>query len=188
MKYYIRNNKGQYVGAISLTKILLMGFTVMVIIAGITYSMLYAPSANAKECPKRLDGVYDCTDTETKIKVYDLTLGGKQSLKWYSKVRTQKMTVTMYTSRVQETDSTPEIGATGENIWHLYQKGINTCASNDLPFGTKVTVPNLGTCIIKDRMNRRYTGKGHLDWYLGYATNDALKYGKRNVQVMIESK
>lgn len=93
--------------------------------------------------------------------------------------------VSAYSSRKQETDDTPEIGATGENLWHLYKKGIHTVASNDYKLGTVLEIGNLGRFIVKDRMNRRYTGKGNIDIYMGYNTKEALKFGRKNLIVRV---
>jgi 3D (Asp-Asp-Asp) domain-containing protein len=74
--------------------------------------------------------------------------------------------ITMYTSTPEQTDSSPCIGATGENQCELFDKGINICASNAYKFGTVIKIDKLGECIVKDRMNRRY--KNRIDWYAGY--------------------
>lgn len=99
------------------------------------------------------------------------------------KVKT--MTVSAYTSEVGQTDASPEVGATGENIYKLLQKGIRTCASNDYKFGTKLIIPGIGECVVKDRMNRRYTGKNVVDVYLGYDTARAWKWGRKRLQVEV---
>lgn len=93
--------------------------------------------------------------------------------------------ITAYTSDPNQTDSTPEIAANGQNIWHLYQKGFNTCASNNYKFGTKIKIDDLGICIVRDRMNRRYTGKNKIDWYMGYSTQKALRFGEQKLQIII---
>lgn len=94
-------------------------------------------------------------------------------------------TVTEYTSRKQETDGSPEIAANGENIWKLYQKHDNTCATNDYKIGTRLTIPGLGDCTVRDRMNRRYNGKQRVDFYRGYDTKSALAFGVKKMKVSI---
>lgn len=96
-------------------------------------------------------------------------------------------TITGYTSHEWQTDATPEVGANGENIWHLYQKGEQTCASNDYPMGQKLTISNLGTCTVRDRMNDRYTGTGRIDWYFGKDLNQAISYGQKEVVILVSS-
>ena len=53
-----------------------------------------------------------------------------------------------------------------------------TCASNDYAFGTVLEVEGLGTCEIRDRMNKRYTGTGNVDWYAGKNVPRAYKIGR----------
>ena len=128
----------------------------------------------AETCRLVKENFYQCTDEETLIK-----------WKEYKEARDTKQTftVTGYSSRPEETDDTPEIGATGENIWELYKKGMKICASNDFPFNTLLTVENMGTCVVKDRMNKRYTGTNRIDWYFGYDTNAALLHGIKRLHV-----
>lgn len=96
-----------------------------------------------------------------------------------------KATVTAYTSEVGQTDSSPEVAANGENIWSLYQVGKNTCAINDIAFGSKLTVEGLGDCVVRDRMNPRYTHTAHLDFYFGKDTAKALQFGIKSLNVMV---
>ena len=74
--------------------------------------------------------------------------------------------VTMYSSTPEQTDASPCIGATGQNVCELWKSGINICASNAFPLHTIITVDKLGECLVIDRMNKRYTNR--IDWYAGY--------------------
>lgn len=85
--------------------------------------------------------------------------------------------VSMYTSRPEETDSSPCISANNSDICALLKEGKNTCASNDLDFGTNIEIMGLGVCTIRDRMNSRYTGQNKIDWYAGDDLNGALEHG-----------
>lgn len=92
--------------------------------------------------------------------------------------------VTMFTSRVEETDSTPCISANNTNICEGIKKGINYCASNFYKFGTMLNVAGLGDCVVVDRMNSRYTNR--IDWYAGEgqdSLNRALKFGRQKLLV-----
>lgn len=102
-----------------------------------------------------------------------------------SNSHTFKATVTGYSSRTQETDDSPEIAANGQNILRLYEKHDNTCATNDYAFGTKLVIPGLGSCTVRDRMNRRYTGTGHIDFYFGMDYKAALQHGSKVMEVII---
>lgn len=200
--YYFRDrSSGQYVAGLSKLKAWSMFGLIVFIIGGVAYSMSVARSLasadsvpviasatsthsvdpSSSDCVLTSNRSYDCTTSLVKDRIYLLTSGGRKALKWYG--ASKAMTVTGYSSRVQETDSTPEIGATGENIWHLLQAGVRVCASNDFKLGTVVDVSGLGRCVIKDRMNSRYTGKGHIDWYFGYDTASALQFGRQVLAV-----
>lgn len=85
--------------------------------------------------------------------------------------------ISMYTSRPEETDSSPCISADNSDICALLKEYKNTCASNDLDFGTTVEIMGLGVCTIRDRMNSRYTGQGRIDWYAGNDVDGAIEHG-----------
>jgi len=87
--------------------------------------------------------------------------------------------ITMYTSRVEETDSTPCISADGTDICKV---DYNVCATNAFPIGTKLNIDKLGDCIVKDRMNKRY--KERVDWYAKMDLTRALSFGKQNLKVI----
>lgn len=87
------------------------------------------------------------------------------------------MHLTGYTSRPEETDDTPCIAASNVDICKLRARNVNVCASNDYPFGTLLRVEKMGVCVVLDRMNRRYTGKQHLDWYFGKDLDAAMEFG-----------
>ncbi len=94
-----------------------------------------------------------------------------------------------YTSRPQETDSEPCISASGMDICklNLNLRSIpadSLCASNDYAFGTRLLVDKLGVCVVVDRMNKRYTGKGNVDWYFGMDTARAMKFGRQDLSII----
>lgn len=93
--------------------------------------------------------------------------------------------VTGYTSHVNQTDSTPCIAADGTDICKRYAKGEKICATNDWPMHTKLSIEGLGTCIVADRMNRRYTGTGRIDWYFGMDIEAARKHGVKKLQIEV---
>ena len=94
------------------------------------------------------------------------------------------ITVSMsaYTSRVKETDSTPCISADGTNICK-YDGCV--VASNDYPFDTVLLIEGFGECIVKDRMSSRYTGTGNMDIYFGKDLKGALQFGRQNLKVRV---
>ena len=94
-------------------------------------------------------------------------------------VKTKKVTLTAYSSTVDQTDDTPFIAASGK---HVYDGMI---AANFLPFGTKVKIPALfgdKVFTVHDRMNRRYTERVDV-WFA--ETQDALKFGIRTAEIVI---
>ena len=87
--------------------------------------------------------------------------------------------VTAYTSREEETDSTPFIGAQGTEVhWGIV-------ATNAYPFGTKIRFPEaFGTKVftVTDRMHTRY--KNRIDiWFPEHER--ALHFGVQNTQIEI---
>ncbi len=74
--------------------------------------------------------------------------------------------VTMYSSTPEQTDNTPCIAANNQDVCILWKNGQNICATNAFPLGTKLKVDKLGTCLVDDRMNDRFSNR--IDWYAGY--------------------
>lgn len=96
--------------------------------------------------------------------------------------------LTMYNAGVPaQTDASPCISASGDNICSLIAKGTNVCASNFLPLGVRIRVKDLGECVILDRMATRYSTR--IDWALpADKVKDAVKWGKKVVEYQILSK
>jgi hypothetical protein len=74
--------------------------------------------------------------------------------------------VTMYSSTPEQTDASPCIAANGQDICVLWKTGQNLCATNAFPLGTELQIDKLGSCLVVDRMNRRFSER--IDWYAGY--------------------
>lgn len=102
----------------------------------------------------------------------------------WGKIKEPKMAeVSAYTSRVAETDATPCIPADGSDICKRFAKGEKMVASNDYKLGTKLKIGDLGVFTVVDRMNKRYTGKGNIDIYMGYDLKGARAFGRKNLLV-----
>ena len=56
----------------------------------------------------------------------------------------------------EQTHSRPCIGASGDNLCNLVKKGVNVCAANLVPLGSKLYVDTVGECTVLDRMNVRF--------------------------------
>ncbi|TAK03730.1 hypothetical protein EPO34_01030 [Patescibacteria group bacterium] len=95
----------------------------------------------------------------------------------------RKVTVTAYTSEPRQTDSTPCISADNSDICVKYAAGEKICATNDHPMHAKLHIEGYGECTVRDRMNKRYTGTGRVDIYLGMDTPAARVWGAKFVNV-----
>lgn len=92
-----------------------------------------------------------------------------------------KAVITAYTSTPDQTDSTPDIAASGKKVYD------GMIAANWLPFGTKIKIPALyGDKIftVDDRMNSRY-GYGRMDVWLDTSKAEAKKFGVKRVEVHV---
>lgn len=91
------------------------------------------------------------------------------------------VTVTGYSSAVDETNDTPFITASMSFV----RPGV--AASNFLPFGTKIRLPDLfgdKVFVVEDRMNHRYDGKKWIDvWF--ESKEQAKNFGKQTAQMEI---
>ena len=92
--------------------------------------------------------------------------------------------VTAYNSVPGQTDDTPCIGAQGTDICTLHENGTNTCAANFLPLGTLIEIEDLGSCIVRDRMNSRYYRR--IDWYMNLNIADAKTFGVKRRRVFVK--
>ena len=137
---------------------------------------LYAPVAHAQEPSVAFDDhLGELLPTSTVIYT--------NNVEW-TRIKAPRLSdVSAYTSRVQETDSSPCIAANGKDICKLHKQGIQTCASNDYKLGAKLKIEGLGECIVSDRMNRRYTGTGRVDFYMGMDLKGALSHGVKKLMV-----
>lgn len=89
------------------------------------------------------------------------------------------LTVTAYSSSVDETDSTPFVTASGTKT----RQGV--IASNLFPFGTQVKIPEFfgnQVFVVEDRMHSRFTGR--IDVWMP-SKSEALRFGKRETHIEI---
>ena len=56
----------------------------------------------------------------------------------------------------KQTHSRPCIGASGDNLCDLVKRGVNVCAANFVPLGSKLYVEKFGQCVVLDKMNARF--------------------------------
>lgn len=143
------------------------------------YQVTFVIPAHAQEAPVTVDDrLGEVLDPKGTIYIKE----GKDPV--WGTIKEPKMAeVSAYTSRVQETDSSPCIAANGKDICKLHKQGIQTCASNDYKLGAKLKIEGLGECINMDRMNKRYTGTGRVDFYMGMDLKGALNHGVKKLMV-----
>lgn len=96
-----------------------------------------------------------------------------------------KIEVTMYNVGVKsQTDGSPCIGASGDNICTIIADDTNVCATNMLPIHTIINIKGLGNCVILDTMNSRY--KNRIDWALpADKVTEAKKFGVQKLEYTI---
>jgi len=56
----------------------------------------------------------------------------------------------------RQTDDTPCLGATGENLCRLVARGLKVCAANFVAPKTILNIEGYGECVVLDRTNRRF--------------------------------
>ena len=58
-----------------------------------------------------------------------------------------------------QTDNTPCISASGENLCKALANGKKRCAANFVPLGSRLYVDKIGVCLVSDRTNKRYRNR-----------------------------
>lgn len=93
--------------------------------------------------------------------------------------------VSAYNAGIEaQTDDSPCISASGDDICSMLARGEKICATNFVPLGTKLYIKNYGTCIVLDRMNSRF--KNRVDIAMRADEYDrAVKFGLQNLEVSI---
>lgn len=103
--------------------------------------------------------------------------------KIYNVKNTYKVSMTAYSSTVDQTDSSPCITADGFNVCENNEE--NVVAANFLPFGTKIMIPELfgdRVFTVHDRMNARYHYKVDV-WMKD--RQSALKFGVKYATIVV---
>ncbi len=84
----------------------------------------------------------------------------------------------------RQTDDTPCISASGENICKALAKGKKRCAANFVPLGSRLYVDKIGVCLVTDRTNKRYRNRVDIamqrDEY-----HKARRFGRQKLTVKI---
>lgn len=83
-----------------------------------------------------------------------------------------------------QTDSSPCIGAYGENICSALALGYKRCAANFVLEGTLLDIENYGICQVVDRMNSRFENRVDIAM-LAEEKERAIKFGLQKLNVKI---
>jgi len=82
----------------------------------------------------------------------------------------------------KQTHSKPCIGASGDNLCNLVERGFSVCAANFVPLRSKLHVDKVGECVVLDRMNVRFGNR--VDLAMGKRQHDrAVKFGVQRLNV-----
>jgi len=104
-------------------------------------------------------------------------------------VRTVWVTVTAYSSTVDQCDSTPCITANGFDLCKNYKERAtaDTIAANFLKFGTHVRLADAfgdQVFIVRDRMNSKYNGQNRIDVWMP-TREEAIAFGVKRIKMEI---
>ncbi len=82
----------------------------------------------------------------------------------------------------RQTHLRPCIGASGDNLCNLVKRGVNVCAANFVPLGSKLYLDKFGECIVLDKMNPRFGNR--VDLAMKKSEYDrAVKFGAQKLNV-----
>jgi len=160
-------------------------FTTAVCAIAVTAALAYGHSVHAEAetgCHKNDEGAWSCTTKEVEAKAAKVK-------KWYYSEDTKpeptvKVITTAYNSVPEQTDSTPCISADGTDICVAHARGERTCAAA-FPFGTVITIPGVGDCIVHDRLARKYATRVDIHFGGRDTITAARNYGKQVKEVTI---
>ena len=93
--------------------------------------------------------------------------------------------VTAYnTGDPAQTDDTPCISASGEDICKALAKGKKRCAANFVPLGSHLYVEKIGVCMVTDRTNKRYRNRVDIAMQK-HEYHKARRFGRQKLTVKI---
>jgi 3D (Asp-Asp-Asp) domain-containing protein len=153
----IEKNMGKYIKSISLV-------TLVLVVGLVNLAIAAAPSGPIE---KTQEGIYGFSSVSAESIIEQ----------GYKKIVT--VTITAYSSTVDQTDSTPFITAANTKT----RDGV--VAANFLPFYTKIKIPELfgdKIFVVEDRMNRRFNDRVDI-WFPD--RESAKKFGKKVVSVQV---
>jgi len=132
-------------------------------------------SLNINPIPISING----PDDYTELLIDQIQTSVFQPIITSSKPTIIKVEITGYSSVPEQTDNTPFITASGKRV----RDGV--VATNFLPFGTKIKIPELfgdKIFIVEDRMARRYFHRIDI-WFTD--TKAARRFGVQQAEIII---
>ena len=104
-------------------------------------------------------------------------------------VKTIWVTITAYSSTVDQCDSTPCITANGFDLCKNYEEKAvaDTIAANFLKFGTRVRLPDAfgdQVFVVRDRMNAKYNGQNRIDVWMP-TREEAIAFGVKRIKMEV---
>jgi 3D (Asp-Asp-Asp) domain-containing protein len=143
----------------------------------LTFSMLaiIIILANIRELEQEM--IYK-TETVIKSQIQSPVANNK-------KIEATLREVTAYNAGIPaQTDASPCISASGDNICEMLARGEKICATNFVPLGTKLSIKNYGECTVLDRMNSRF--KNRVDIAMeAHEYQRAVKFGLQTLEVSV---
>lgn len=124
--------------------------------------------------------VYTCTKPANELSYFAFNVCKK--IKPIRVVKKENVTITGYSSSVEETDDTPFITADGSTVKHGYIAVSDDLYKTGWTFGKTVLIQGMGTFVIKDRMNNRISKTIDI-WY--DSKNKAIKNGSKKATAML---
>jgi len=92
-------------------------------------------------------------------------------------------TFTAYNLEESQTDSSPCIGAGNHNLCEYQERGIQVCASRDLPLHTVIYIEGVGRCEVLDRTSKKYAGRIDI---LFKDKKSAINFGIKKLNYLIK--
>ena len=92
-------------------------------------------------------------------------------------------TFTAYTLSVDECDENQNVGAGGHNLKEYQERGIQVCASRDLPLHTVIYIEGVGRCEVLDRTSKKYAGRIDI---LFKDKKSAINFGIKKLNYLIK--
>ncbi len=83
-----------------------------------------------------------------------------------------------------QTDDSPCISASGEDLCAALELGRKRCAANFVPLGSKLYVDKIGVCLVTDRTNSRYRHRVDIAMPRN-AYHRARRFGRQKLNVKI---